>query len=62
MTDWDNVRLTAHKVAYWVPVELDADGTPLEKGERMVEVEPGQWVHPTLAAILKFLDDGSGDW
>ena len=61
MTDWDGVRLTVRKAAAWVPVALDTDGTPLEHGERMVEVEPGQWMDSTLAAVLEFLEHGSSD-
>ncbi len=63
MSDWNAVRLTARKITAYVPVPLDTDGTPLHHGERMVEVEPGHWMDPTLAAIMDYLaaaTDGQG--
>lgn len=48
-------ELTVRKHAYWVPLALDTDGTPLYNGERLVEVEPGHWMHPDAIALMEFL-------
>lgn len=50
--------LKVTKLSCWQFVAVDADGTPLHHGERMVEVEPGHWMDPIHVAILKFLDHG----
>ena len=49
------MQVDVKKVAYWQPVALDADGTPLLRGERMVEVEPGVWKDPVIVAAENFL-------
>jgi hypothetical protein len=48
-------EITAKKAAYWVPVNLDGDGTPLMYGERMIETEPGVWKAPDLVALEEFI-------
>jgi hypothetical protein len=53
MVDNQDVKLTAHKMQAWVHVNLDDDGTPLDQhGERMVEIEPGQWVESLIAQAM----------
>jgi hypothetical protein len=49
------VKITATKAAYWVPVSLDTDGTPLTHGERMIETGPGVWKSPDLVAVEEFI-------
>lgn len=53
-------KLTIIRDMAWVRVNLDDDGTPLvpygwDCGERMIEVEPGQWQGPTMVMIEKYL-------
>jgi len=43
------------KMTAWAPTPVDEDGTPLYHGERMVEIRPGEWVTPPLAAALALL-------
>lgn len=43
-----------------MPVNVDADGTPLCAGERMTEVEPGVWMHPDAVALAEFLAAAEG--
>lgn len=50
--------MTVKKHEYLALVAVDADGTPLHHGERMIETEPGVWAHPLLAAVEAFLEDG----
>lgn len=47
--------LTVTKMACWMPVAVDADGTPLHHGERMVEIEPGVWADPVYVAVMDLL-------
>lgn len=54
--DWSTVKLTAQKMSYYEVVNLDTDGTPLYKGERMAEIAPGQWTSQIEADILAFLE------
>jgi hypothetical protein len=48
-------ELDVVKAACWVPVAFDEDGTPMYLGERLVEVEPGQWMTPAAAHLLDYL-------
>ena len=48
-------EIKVRKLSALALVPVDADGTPLEHGERMIEVEPGHWVSPVFAAALDFL-------
>jgi hypothetical protein len=45
-------EITVHKVAYWTPMAVGENGTPLHNGEPMTEIEPGRWVTPLAAAAL----------
>lgn len=55
----DQPEITVRKIAAYVPVNLDDDGTPLNlHGERMVEIEPGVWADPLAAAALTALTAG----
>ncbi len=47
------ISVRKHSAVIWTAV--DTDGTPMEHGERMVEVEPGRWVSPWIAAAEAFL-------
>jgi hypothetical protein len=53
-----NPPLTVHKVRHYVEVPLDTDGVPLIDGDRCVEVEPGQWMHPAGAALMDLCAEG----
>jgi hypothetical protein len=57
----DPVQINAVKVACYVPVAVDADGTPLSHGEPMTETEPGVWVDPVIAAVTDFLEAAAGE-
>ena len=53
--------VTVHKLGYRIEVPVDADGTPIIDGERCVEVEPGEWMHPVGAALYAmFADETAG--
>lgn len=54
------LEIKVAKRACWLPFNLDADGAPLAAGERMVEIEPGLWAHPDMAAILKLIQEAAG--
>jgi hypothetical protein len=43
------------KMACAMLTAVDADGTPLHHGERMVETEPGVWTDAVLADALPLL-------
>jgi hypothetical protein len=53
----DQPEITVRKIAYQEVLNLDEDGTPLYKGERMVEIRPGVWTTALEAAVLKFLGE-----
>ena len=55
LADADDVTLTVTRASCWQPVAVDADGTPLHHGERMVQVRPGVWADPAVAGIEAFL-------
>jgi hypothetical protein len=51
----DDATLYVRMASALVPVNLDSDGTPLSlHGERMIEIEPGKWVDPLIAAVIGF--------
>lgn len=50
-------EIRVEKMSYLVLVPVDADGTPLEHGERCIEVEPGVWVSPLVAAATGLLGE-----
>jgi hypothetical protein len=51
----DDVKLTVRMESYVIQLPLDEDGTPTYMGERLVEVEPGLWMHPDGIALQGFL-------
>ena len=57
----DPVQINAVKMAGYIPVAVDADGTPLSHGEPMTETEPGIWVDPLIAAVTDFLEATAGE-
>ena len=48
-------EIEIRKMEYLAQVAVDADGTPLSHGERMIEVEPGVWKDPAVVAAEDFL-------
>lgn len=53
----EGAALTVRKMEAIAVVPIDDDGTPLDHGERMIEIEPGRWVSPVIAGALAFLAD-----
>lgn len=49
-------ELTVTHPSWVMPVNLDADGTPLIAGDRCVEIRPGVWMHPDAVAIQAFIE------
>ena len=55
------MQINAVKMAGYVPIAVDADGTPLSHGEPMTEIEPGVWADPVFAAAMDFIEAAAGD-
>jgi hypothetical protein len=54
--DMAEPKINARKVSYYMPVNVDADGTPLDsRGDRMIETSPGIWEERIVVDILNFL-------
>ncbi len=55
MTDFSNVELNVEMMSYTVALPLDEDGTPMYKGDRLIETAPGRWEHPDAIALREYL-------
>jgi hypothetical protein len=53
--------MEAEKLTYTVLLPVDADGTPLHHGERVIEVSPGEWVTPLALALERYLEGHGGE-
>lgn len=53
------IKMDVKMMTALVPIHRDEDGTPMYKGERLVEVEPGRWMTPDAKALMDFLESAS---